>query len=133
MNLNITPLSNIFQELSEISKFTEITMSEEPEEAVQRGNQLAVYMARTGKLLADAKYHRDRKLRSEVIEQLKAVNSMAPSVATKFVETLVENESHAVKWAERMNAACTNQLEWCRSVLSKAKAEMQAFGYGNHR
>jgi hypothetical protein len=34
-------------------------------EAVVRGNDLAVYMARTGKLIADAKIHREQKLRGE--------------------------------------------------------------------
>ena len=125
-NLIASP-SEIKNELQTIQSFLEVTMSEDANEAVVRGNDLAVYMARSGKLLADAKIHHDRKLRSDIVEQIKSINSMAPSVAVKFTNTLVENESYLVNWATRINASCTHQLDWCRTLISKAKAEMQAF------
>lgn len=61
MNLNITPIESIAEELATIDSFLNITMSEEVQEAVLRGNDLAVYIARTGKLLADAKYYLNGK------------------------------------------------------------------------
>ena len=61
MNLNITPTDKISKELAAIDAFLNITMSEDVQEAVLRGNDLAVYIARTGKLLADAKYHLKRE------------------------------------------------------------------------
>ena len=123
----ITSMSQITVELQEIQNFIEETMSEDPNEAVLRGNDLSVYMARTGKLLADAKYHRDKKLRSEIVSQIKEMVKLPPSVATKFTDTLVERESYLMNWAERSNRSCTHQLEWCRTIISKAKAEMNAF------
>ena len=127
MNDLITSMSQITAELQDIQNFIEETMSEDPNEAVLRGNDLSVYMARTGKLLADAKYHRDKKLRSEIVSQIKEMVKLAPSVATKFTDTLVERESYLMNWAERSNRSCTHQLEWCRTIISKAKAEMNAF------
>lgn len=127
MNDLITSMSQITVELQDIQNFIEETMSEDPNEAVLRGNDLSVYMARTGKLLADAKYHRDKKLRSEIVSQIKEMVKLAPSVATKFTDTLVERESYLMNWAERSNRSCTHQLEWCRTIISKAKAEMNAF------
>lgn len=127
MNNSVSTQAEIKAELTTIQGFLEVEMSEEVQEAVLRGNTLSVYMARSGKLLADAKIHHDRKLRSDIVEQIKSINSMAPSVAVKFTNTLVENESYLVNWATRVNAACTHQLDWCRTVISKAKAEMQAF------
>ncbi len=123
----ITSMSQITVELQDIQNFIEETMSEDPNEAVLRGNDLSVYMARTGKLLADAKYHRDKKLRSEIVSQIKEMVKLPPSVATKFTDTLVERESYLMNWAERSNRSCTHQLEWCRTIISKAKAEMNAF------
>ena len=123
----ITSMSQITVELQDIQNFIEITMSEDPNEAVARGNDLSVYMARTGKLLADAKYHRDKKLRSEIVSQIKEMVKLPPSVATKFTDTLVERESYLMNWADRSNRSCTHQLEWCRTIISKAKAEMNAF------
>lgn len=127
MNDLITSMSQITVELQDIQNFIEETMSEDPNEAVLRGNDLSVYMARTGKLLADAKYHRDKKLRSEIVSQIKEMVKLPPSVATKFTDTLVERESYLMNWAERSNRSCTHQLEWCRTIISKAKAEMNAF------
>lgn len=127
MNNAIAPASQIKTELQDMQDFLEVEMSEDVTEAVLRGNTLSVYMARSGKLLADAKIHHDRKLRSDIVEQIKSINSMAPSVAVKFTNTLVENESYLVNWATRLNAACTHQLDWCRTIISKAKAEMSAF------
>lgn len=126
-NNTISTTSEIKAELIQIQDFLEIELSEDVQEAVLRGSTLSVYMARSGKLLADAKIHHDRKLRSDIVEQIKSINSMAPSVAVKFTNTLVENESYLVNWATRLNASCTHQLDWCRTLISKAKAEMQAF------
>ena len=66
MNLNITPIDKIAEELESIDSFLNITMSEDVQEAVMRGNDLAVYIARTGKLLVDAKHHLNEKKKFEV-------------------------------------------------------------------
>lgn len=127
MNSLISTFEDIKKELIEVQSFLEITMSEDANEAVVRGNDLAVYMARTGKLVADAKYHRDQKLRSEMIKEYQKLLDFPASVAVKYTDTLVENETYLMTWATRLNASCTHQLDWCRTIISKAKAEMQAF------
>lgn len=127
MNQLITPPAAIITELTTIQSFLEITMSEDANEAVVRGNDLAVYMARTGKLIADAKIHREQKLRSEMIQEYKKLIEFPASVAVKYTDTLVENETYLLTWSTRLNAACTHQLDWCRTIISKAKAEMSAF------
>lgn len=122
----VTPFEDINKELEEIQDFLELTQSEDITEAVYRGNDLAVYMARSGKLLADAKIHRDTKLNSEVMQNIKSLISLPASSANKFIETLTRDENHLVCWADRVNASCSRQLEWCRTIISKGKAEMQA-------
>lgn len=119
MNLNITPIDKISNELAAIDSYLNITMSEEVQEAVLRGNDLAVYIARTGKLLADAKYHLNDTLRetaSRAGATSKAVNAI--------IDSLCKDEQYLVDWCERLNRTATHQLEWCRTVISKAKAEM---------
>ena len=123
----ITSLDDILMELSDIQSFLEIEMSEDANEAVLRGNTLSVYMARTGKLIADTKIHRDKKLRSNMILEYKKLLEFPASVAVKYTDTLVENETYLMTWATRLNASCTHQLDWCRTIISKAKAEMTAF------
>lgn len=123
----ITPYNQIVEELKEMQSNIEVEISDNIDEAVERGNVLSVYIARSGKLLADAKYHKEKKLRSDIVAELKQIVKLPPSVATKFVDTLVEKENYLMNWADRLNRTCTHQLEWCRTLVSKAKAEMAAF------
>ena len=127
MNLNITPTDKISEELAAIDAFLNITMSEEVQEAVLRGNDLAVYIARTGKLLADAKYHLNVKKKSEVFDTLRETASRAGATSkavNAIIDSLCKDEQYLVDWCDRLNRTATHQLEWCRTIISKAKAEM---------
>lgn len=125
--MKIATQEEITKELNDIQSTLEVEMSEDVNEAVYHGNVLAVYMARSGKLLADAKIHRDRKLRGSTVAELKKLISLPASTANKYMDALCENENYLVNWCERVNRSCTHQLDWCRTIISKAKAEMQNF------
>lgn len=128
MNINVTPKNQILAELNEIDGFLNITMSENPEEAVVRGNDLAAYVARTGKMLADAKYHLNEAKNNEVMETLReaAKNAKATAKAVNaLIDSLCREEQYLVDWCERANRTATHQLSWCVTVISKAKEEMK--------
>lgn len=127
MTNEIATSENIVKELKIIQSVIDIEMSEEVQEAVERGNYCSAQLARTGKLLADAKLLRDRKLSSEVVTNLKKVIALPASTANKYVDALCFDENYLVNWCERVNRSCTHQLDWCRTLISKAKAEMTAF------
>lgn len=136
MDLLITPKEQIYKELTDIDNFLNITMSENPEEAIQRGNDLNVYMARTGKLLADAKYWFNKAMNSETMRTLAetAKNAKATATATNaLVNSLCREERYLVDWCERCNRTATHQLSWCVTVISKAKEEMKMAGMYNHK
>jgi hypothetical protein len=127
MNLNITEPEEILRELRETDAFLQIECSEQIEEVVERGNTLAVYIARSGKLLADARHHLNGRMKSEVFETLKTVSRQAgaTSKATNaIIDSLCRDEQYLADWCERTNRAATHQLDWCRTLVSKAKAEM---------
>lgn len=128
MNDLITPLHQIKEELNQMQSVLEETMSEDAQEAVYRGNEVAVQMARSGKLLADAKYHRDEKLNSSIIREMKNLISLPATTTNKYVDALCKEENYLVNWADRINRSATHKLDWCRTIISKAKAEMSAFG-----
>nr|DAU63934.1 MAG TPA: hypothetical protein [Caudoviricetes sp.] len=135
MNLNITPIESIAEELAVINSYLNITMSEDVQEAVQRGNDLAVYMARTGKLWADAKHHLNTKKKLEVFDTLRDTASRAGATAkavNAIIDSLCKDEQYIVDWCERLNRTATHQLEWCRTLIAKARAEMQSINYMNH-
>ena len=121
MNLNITPTDKISEELAAIDAFLNITMSEDVQEAVLRGNDLAVYIARTGKL------HLNGKKKSEVFDTLRETASRAGATSkaiNAIIDSLCKDEQYLVDWCDRLNRTATHQLEWCRTIISKAKAEM---------
>ncbi|WP_321331823.1 hypothetical protein [uncultured Bacteroides sp.] len=131
----ITPKDKIEAELIEIDNFLNTAMSEDGTEAVQRGNELAIYIARSGKLVADAKYHLNEALKDEVFDILKetAKNAKATSKAVNaIIDSICKEERYLVDWSDRINRTATHQLSWCVTVVSKAKEEMRMAGYGNN-
>lgn len=135
MNLFITSPEDILTELQTIDSFLNITCSEDIKEIIARGNDLAVWIARSGKLYADAKYHFDKKMKSEVMETLReqAKNQKVSSTAiNKIIASLCAEEQYLVTWSERINRTCTHQLDWCRTLISKAKEEMKFSGMYNN-
>lgn len=128
MNLNITPIESIAEELAVIDSYLNITMSEDVQEAVLRGNDLAVYIARSGKLLADAKYYLNGKKKSEVFDTLRETASRAGATSkavNAIIDSLCKDEQYLVDWADRVNRACVHNIDWCRTIVSKQKEEMR--------
>jgi len=116
----ISSMEQLEKDSLEIQAFLDITCSEDANEAVYRGNKITFYMARSSKMLADAKYHRDMA-REDL--RLKINESLAPSVLKLFIESATQRENYLVNWIERLNSTCSHQLDWLRTVISKAKAE----------
>jgi hypothetical protein len=133
MNDLVTDKESIKFELKAIQDFIEINIEEEEITAVQiRGNELNAYLARSGKILADAKYHRDEKLKDSVFENLEELLKLSATTANKYVDALCKEENYLVNWADRINRTITHQLDWCRSVLSKQKEELRQSQYTTH-
>ena len=121
----------MLKECEQIQAFLEITMTEDPNEIINRGNDLQVYLARTGKMLADAKRELNEKKRSEIFDILRKTSQETGATAKAvngLIDSICSNENYLVDWLERLNRTCTHQLDWCRSVLSKAKEELRLSG-----
>ncbi len=125
---NILNIEGLEEEAKEIDSFLNITCSDNPEEVIERGNDLAVYISRTGKMLADAKYWKDKALTESIIRELGRQAGCPASVLKQLVDAACKRENYLVNWIERLNKAATHQLDWLRSVLSKAKEELRLSG-----
>lgn len=99
----ITSIEELADECEEIQEILQMPFDDNPVIAQQRGDALFAYLARTGKMYSDAKYHLACKGRTE----------------DRKVEQLL------VDWTDRLNNICGRQLEWCRTVVSKSKVELQ--------
>lgn len=107
--------------------------SDEIEVCVQRGHELAAYMANTGKMLADAKYWKDKATRESVLFQLKDSkrSSLPASVLNELIKSETRELNYLVNWTEQLDKEVKYQLEWLRTCVSKAKEEMRLSGYTN--
>lgn len=102
---------------------------------MEKGNQLEVFISRTGKMLADAKYWYNAetaKLLPGVIHTLKDVK-YSSKVQNALIESMAKNERLLVDMLERLNRTCTHQADFIRSTLSYIKEEMKIQGYNNRR
>lgn len=128
MDLQISTKEQILKDCHEIDAFLNITCSEQIEEVSQRGNDLNAYLARTVKMLADAKYHLNMAKQSDIMDILRDTAKQAKATATtvnELVKSACREEQYLVDFCDRLNAACTHQIDWCRTLISKAKTEMQ--------
>lgn len=129
MQLIITPKEGILAELTMMDNFLNTVMGDDAVEAQERGNDLSSYISRSGKLLADAKYHLNTKKKDDIFKTLEEAGKQAGATATainELIKSICKEEQYLVDWAGRVNATATHQLEWCRTVISKAKAEINA-------
>lgn len=125
---HITPMPALKKEAEEIQAFLDIIVGDDPVELVERGSDLAVYISRTGKMLADSKYHLDKKKKSAIMNNLKNIGlrlDIPASTLNNLIESSCEDENRLYKWIDRMNRTATHQLEWCRTLISKAKIDKQ--------
>jgi hypothetical protein len=118
---HILSIEKLEQEAKQIDDFLNITCSEQPEEALQRGNDLSTYLARTSKMLADAKYWQDEALQNSIIQKLKENLDLSPMIFKKFLESSIKRENYLVNWLDRMNSTCVHQIDFLRTVISFAK------------
>lgn len=129
MNTNVADLASLLAEATVMQASLEVTMSENPVEAMERGNELMVIIARSGKMKADAEYHLNSAQFSEVYKQLrKVIENMPGNISVKLQNSIVDNvckdEKYLVSWCDRINRSATHQLDYIRTVISYAKSEM---------
>lgn len=126
--MNIAPFEQLEEEAKSIQNFLDITISEDPTEATQRGNDLAVYISRTGKMLADAKYHKDKRIKGTSMVKIKELGreiDIPASTLNELIKSSCYLENYLVNWIDRLNRTAVHQLDWCRTLISKAKEEMK--------
>ena len=116
MELHITPKEQILRELEVIQACEEETISEEVSKVIEYGQTLAPYISRSGKLLADAKHHLNTRMKEDTFDAL------------AIVDSLCADERYLVDFAERVNRCGVHRLDWCRTLISKAKEDMRLSG-----
>lgn len=131
MELHITPKEQILRELEVIQACEEETISEEVSKVIEYGQTLAPYISRSGKLLADAKHHLNTRMKEDTFDALRKTAKQGGATAkaiNAIVDSLCADERYLVDFAERVNRCGVHRLDWCRTLISKAKEEMRLSG-----
>jgi len=131
MELHITPKEQILRELEVIQACEEETISEEVSKVIEYGQTLAPYISRSGKLLADAKHHLNTRMKENTFDALRKTAKQGGATAkaiNAIVDSLCAEERYLVDFAERVNRCGVHRLDWCRTLISKAKEEMRLSG-----
>ena len=131
MVLHITPKEQILRELEVIQACEEETISEEVSKVIEYGQTLAPYISRSGKLLADAKHHLNTRMKEDTFDALAKAAKQGGATAkaiNAIVDSLCAEERYLVDFAERVNRCGVHRLDWCRTLISKAKEDMRLSG-----
>ncbi|MEG2061803.1 MAG: hypothetical protein RRY33_08110 [Alistipes sp.] len=117
-------MDKLIKEAQTIQDFLEITSSDDPAELSLRLSEINVYMARSGKMLADAKLLQDNAIASVYAQHFKAIQKMPATVVIKFVNSQCAGANYLVNWLDRINRTCVHQGDNIRTQVSFAKEDM---------
>lgn len=111
----------------DMQKYLELPLPNEPNELIDRLEKIDILMAQSGKMLADAKYHRDSIISSTIMDALKKSyeEKLSPSVLNKFVESSARDCNYLVNWIDRINATSTHIKDSIRTIISYRKKELE--------
>lgn len=120
----ITDPDDLLKESDEIESFLQEGYNPDSgQECTERAAQLAVYMSRSSKMLADAKYHLDRLTQSEIMEILRKQlqQHLGTSTINKMIEASCKDLNYLVNRLTEINKSTKYQLELMRTFISQAK------------
>ena len=90
MELHITSKEDMLRELEEMDAYLNITTTDDAAEITEYGNQVAVYVARAGRLLADAKHHLNTRMKEDTFDALRKTAKQGGATA-KAINAIVDN------------------------------------------
>ena len=123
------------EEATEMQAYLETLPEDNPDALSERIKILAVYQARSGILLADAKKTLSEKKKTEIVNTIIAIakeNYLSAKAQNALVDSIATDEQFMVDWLDRINAACKHQLDAVRSLLSFEKEVYKQNNYGTN-
>lgn len=128
-------LNNLLQsfekECQSMQDFLEESVPDDPHVLVDRLSMLNSLLARSGKLLADAKYVQDEERTTLFVEKKEFIYGCSATVASKFIESATADINRIVIWLDRINRSLVHVGENMRTQISfmKEEARITKTGY----
>ena len=124
-------LDEIKSECADMQAELECMTPDDVNAVIERAKRLAVYHARSGYLLAEAKILYRKKKASEIAETIVKIAKegyLSAKSQNALVDSIAQEEAHLVDWLDRINSDCVHQLDLMRTIISKEKEEMRMAG-----
>lgn len=121
----MTRIEQIRREAKDIQQLLETQGSGDVAAMTARLEQLGVYYARSGELLAEAIGARDAAIARAFHDEREVIASLSPSLASKLVNSSAAELNALVTWLDRINAACRHQCDNLRTMISYEKERMK--------
>ena len=118
-------LEKYCEELENIQKYLEITVSDDPDEISERLASISVYMARTGFILAEARMELDQARVLVYSSHSGTISKLPASVSKMFIESVTDQQNRLVNWLDRLNSTCIHQGDILRTLLSFQKENLK--------
>ncbi len=118
-------LDAIRQELQAIQDFLDSEVVDDLDVLVERLSIMNVYLARSGKLMADAKYI-ESKIKNEFFDTYEdAIFKLSPSIVKELLNAKSADASYVVNWAERLNRTIVHSGDNIRTQVSFGKESLK--------
>lgn len=120
----------MWTEIKEMQEYLEIETSDDPNEICERLRTINVYMARSSRLLAEAKAHR-RKAERDTFATMPDFGNMPANTLKKYLEVCAYEWYEIEDALENLYKTCVHALDSLRSLLSYTKEDMRLSRTGN--
>lgn len=112
---------------AKMQAYLEEKSGSEPNELIERLENLQVMVAKSGNMLADAKYYLDQRKNDSITQALKEAmaGDWSITIIHKKIDALCKDENYLVNLLDRINRSATHQIDAIRTMISYRKTEMQ--------
>lgn len=123
-------MGEFLMEVQGMQSFIEEEMPDDPAMCIERLRQTNSIMARSGRMLAQAKTLRDMTQR-EILHQMEDLATMPATTVKKTLDLETAELNEVVEALDRINKGCVHQIDSLRSLISFAKEDirLQRTGY----
>jgi hypothetical protein len=120
----------MWTEIKAMQEYLEIETSDDPSEICDRIRTINVFMARSSRLLAEAKAHR-RKAERDTFACLPDFFNMPANTLKKYLEVSAYEWYEIEDALENLYKTCVHAIDSLRSLLSYTKEDMRLSRAGN--
>lgn len=108
-----------------MQRFLEQEAPDDPNMLFERISRTNVYLARSGKLLAEVKLYQDQEMSDVFAKYSDYINALKATTANKFIESQLASVNYYVNWLDRINRAFVHSGDNLRTQMSFLKEDLR--------